>query len=264
MKSRVKKFFKSLLNILGLEIQKKSKTNFPVEISEFEEVVNKIISDSLTMVSRERLIATAIAASYVSKNKIEGDFVECGVWRGGNSILAASVFKRLNQQRVVHLFDTFSGMTKPTSKDFSLGQKEDAQVIYSELVTDETSQESDWCRASLDEVRENFSSFELPLSSVNFIQGDVLKTLRQPEKLPEKISILRLDTDWFESTKLELEVLYPRLVEGGVLIIDDYGHWGGAKEAVDEYFRNREKPLFNYIDYTGRMAVKTTLPKTDL
>jgi predicted O-methyltransferase YrrM len=92
--------------------------------------------------------------------------------------------------------------------------------------------------------------------SVRFVEGDVVQSLKIESNLPESISVLRLDTDWYESTRAELEVLYPRLSPGGVLIIDDYGHWGGAKKAVDEYFRGRPKPLLQYTDYTGRMGVK--------
>ena len=72
--------------------------------------------------------------------------------------------------------------------------------------------------------------------------------------MPERIALLRIDTDWYESTRHELVHLYPRLSPGGVLIIDDYGHWQGARKAVDEYF---QAGLFlNHIDYTGRLAIK--------
>ena len=78
-----------------------------------------------------------------------------------------------------------------------------------------------------------------------------------PKNSPEKISILRLDTDWYESTKHELEYLFPRLSSGGILIIDDYGHFKGAKKAVDEYFtKNKIQYFLNRIDYTGRLIVK--------
>ena len=91
-----------------------------------------------------------------------------------------------------------------------------------------------------------------------FIEGDILKTLLNKSNVPDKISVLRLDTDWYESTKIELEVLYPKLQKGGVILIDDYGHWGGCKKAVDEYFsKMQNKPLFIPSDYTGRVAVKT-------
>jgi O-methyltransferase len=78
-----------------------------------------------------------------------------------------------------------------------------------------------------------------------------------PDQAPERIALLRLDTDWYASTKHELEQLYPRLAEGGVLIVDDYGHYEGARRAVDEYFRAAGEPvLLNRIDFSGRLVIK--------
>ena len=93
------------------------------------------------------------------------------------------------------------------------------------------------------------------LPRVEFVQGRVENTL--PAAAPPEIALLRLDTDWYESTRHELEHLYPRLVDGGVLIVDDYGYWQGARQAVDEYFgETGEAILLNRIDDTGRIAVK--------
>jgi predicted O-methyltransferase YrrM len=97
------------------------------------------------------------------------------------------------------------------------------------------------------------------ISNINcvYVKGDVLKTLKDRGNLPKSISILRLDTDWYDSTRIELEVLYPLLTPGGIIIIDDYGHWSGARSAVDEFFSKQEiKPFFSYIDYTGRVGIK--------
>ena len=91
--------------------------------------------------------------------------------------------------------------------------------------------------------------------NVKLIQGDVAETLLESKNLPEKIAILRLDTDWYESTRIELERLYPLLEPGGVLIIDDYGHFDGARKAVDEYFK-AERPWMHYVDYTCRLILK--------
>jgi O-methyltransferase len=78
-----------------------------------------------------------------------------------------------------------------------------------------------------------------------------------PASVPEQIALLRLDTDWYESTKCELEILFPRLVKGGVIIIDDYGCWQGARKAVDEYFnKNNIAILLNRMDDTGRIGIK--------
>jgi len=116
---------------------------------------------------------------------------------------------------------------------------------------------NDWCFASLEDVKNNCLASGLNLSGFQFISGDVCQSLHQKVNIPKDISILRLDTDWYESTKVELEILYPILSNGGVLIIDDYGYWEGARKAVDEYFScNTYKPLFNVIDSTGRSAIK--------
>jgi predicted O-methyltransferase YrrM len=113
-----------------------------------------------------------------------------------------------------------------------------------------------WAYASIDDVKTNFSNFGLLSTNVKFVEGDVLQTLDQT--IPDKISVLRLDTDWYESTKKEMETLYKKIVPHGVIMIDDYGHWGGSKKAVDEYFNeNNNRPFLQYIDYTGRLGIKT-------
>jgi hypothetical protein len=113
---------------------------------------------------------------------------------------------------------------------------------------------SDWCYSSHDEVIKNISE-NTKIDNIFLIKGNVEQTLLEEKNLPEKISILRLDTDWYASTKIELEVLYNKLVKGGILIIDDYGHWQGARKAVDEYFKNKNIWL-HYVDYTCRYIIK--------
>ena len=111
----------------------------------------------------------------------------------------------------------------------------------------------------LDEVKENFTKAGLSLENINFIKGKVEDTLKIKSNLPEKISVLRLDTDWYDSTMIELEVLYPKLEIGGVLLIDDYGYWDGAREAVDNYFLRPDtprRPFFAQSDFTGRLGIK--------
>ena len=109
--------------------------------------------------------------------------------------------------------------------------------------------------APFEEVSRNMFSTGYDRARINFVRGKVEDTL--PASAPAEIALLRLDTDWYESTSHELVHLYPRLVKGGILIIDDYGHFAGAKKAVDEYFQEYSIPIFfNRIDYTGRLAVK--------
>jgi len=157
------------------------------------------------------------------------------------------------EDRELFLYDTFTGMTKPGEIDVSSSGKP-ALNEFSKRKTSEDS--STWCLSSLDEVKENLFSTFYPQEKIHFIEGKVEETI--PNHIPEQIAILRLDTDWYESTKHELIHLFPRLQPNGVLIIDDYGHWQGARKAVDEYIaENNICILLNRLDYSGRIAVKT-------
>ena len=113
-----------------------------------------------------------------------------------------------------------------------------------------------WAVAGLDDVRANMLATGYPQELVHYVKGPVESTI--PGSAPHgPIALLRLDTDWYESTKHELVHLFPLLSEGGVLIIDDYGHWHGARQAVDEYFAGDCRPFYLHrIDYTGRLLVK--------
>ena len=206
-----------------------------------------------TMTSRERIAAVCEAAAYVTRNRVEGAWVECGVWRGGSTMAAALTLKRLGDTaRELYLCDTFAGMTEPTDADGGLEHDAAATRSYWEQTRREDGT-SGWTLATLPDVQANMSATGYPAERVHFVEGPVEQTL--PGQAPEQIAILRLDTDWYESTRHELEVLEPRLVPGGVLIIDDYGAWSGARRAVDEYFE--DKPiLLARIDYTGRIAIK--------
>lgn len=257
----LKKIVQNTLNTFGYEIRRTSKSlidrSTPVELSDSErEIVHHIMSNGLTMVSYERLWTTVMACKYVVDRDIEGDFVECGVWRGGNALAAAEIFKLYNSKRDVWLFDTFKGMTAPTDLDVRVV---DGQTARTQYEIDQKETHNEWCYASIDDVRQNFTNRGLE-SNIHFVQGDVCETLNsEPSKLPTRISVLRLDTDWYESTKKEFEVLYPKLTVGGCLIIDDYGHWSGSKKATDEYFeKNKNRPFLQYTDYTGRVAVKVS------
>ena len=205
-----------------------------------------------TMTSLESLWSTVISVRHVVRNQVAGAFVECGVWRGGQSALAARVFQSEHDVRDLWLFDTFAGMTAPTAADVNLfGQ--------SSLETFRRHQKGDvntWAYASLPDVRKVMESTGYPSERVHFVEGPVETTLRAGH-VPERIAVLRLDTDWYESTKVELEILYPRLAPGGVLIVDDYGHYAGARQAVDEYFAAQHVfPLLQPIDYSGRILVR--------
>ena len=206
-----------------------------------------------TMTSPERLFALIKAVKYVSEAGIPGDIVECGVWRGGSMMAAAlTLLERGDDSRDLYLFDTYEGMTPPTDRDVSI----DGQTARALLNTESKAESgSTWCIAPVDQVRAAMHSTGYSAARMHFIAGRVEETI--PERAPARISILRLDTDWYESTHHELKYLYPLISQGGVLIIDDYGHWKGARQAVDEYItESGAKLLLNRIDYTGRIAVK--------
>lgn len=211
-----------------------------------------------TMTSPERISALCGAVRYIDQAKIPGDIVECGVWRGGSMMAIAHTLNESRDAtahpstRELWLYDTFEGMSEPTQQDRDfLGGAAD------ELLNDQDRNDprSVWCVSHLEEVQSNLAETGYPSEQIHFVKGRVEETI--PARLPEKIALLRLDTDWYESTRHELIHLFPRLVEGGVLIIDDYGHWEGCRRAVDEYFAEQGIPiLLQRIDYTGRMALK--------
>lgn len=216
---------------------------------------NGIFQDvrAYTMISPERLFAVLQAVKYVGSANLPGAIVECGVWRGGVMMAVAKTMLSLGMiDRDLYLFDTFEGMPQPTQidKDF---KNRPAQKKFE--LTKRSSDSSDWCAASIENVLENMLSTGYPRDQIHLIPGKVENTI--PVSAPEKIAILRLDTDWFESTRHELIHLYPRLMTGGVLIIDDYGHWQGARKAVDDYFSTYNiSIMLNRSDYTGRIGIK--------
>lgn len=205
-----------------------------------------------SMVSKYAMHELYQAVRYVVARGIEGDFVECGAWRGGSALLAALTFRELEgsaSKRRVYLYDTFEGMTQASSLDVD---------IFGTSATEYMDQYADagkWCYANMSDVRSLFASHGFSDEQVRFIKGDVCETLRHT--IPSTVSILRLDTDWYESTKTELEILYPRLAANGVLILDDYGHWKGARKAVDEYFVRVGAVMLHRVADGSRVAIKT-------
>ncbi len=209
-----------------------------------------------TMTSFERGYALFKATEYVVTRGIPGCFAECGVWKGGSCMLIALTLLSLGvQDRMLYLFDTFNGMTEPCEEDRIAWNNASVLKRWETQRSGPNRSFASWA-VDLKTVRENMKKTGYPDSLVEYIPGDVAETLYTPV-LPDTIALLRLDTDWYESTKVELQRLYPRVSEGGVLIIDDYGHFTGARKAVDEYFRTQAPPiLLNRIDYTGRIGIK--------
>lgn len=220
-------------------------TGFPPDFTANDiEIIRAV--EPYTMTSTERIYALLNAVRYVVNSGIAGDFVECGVWKGGSVMAMALTLLQLgvDRSRSLYLFDTFSGMTTPGERDVDyLGQQAGAIL------------DSVRCEASQQEVEDAVFSTGYEREKIHFVKGPVEETI--PAHAPDSIALLRLDTDWYESTRHELVHLFPRLARGGVIIIDDYGHWRGARQAVDEYLaEHRIELLLNRIDYTGRIGVK--------
>lgn len=204
---------------------------------------------SWTMTSPDRVYALIQAVRYISANHIPGALVECGVWKGGSmAAVARTLIQSKDLSRELYLFDTFEGMTAPTEKDLDYtGVK--ASKVLQDIPGDRCED------APLEQVKEVLYATGYPKERIHFVRGRVEETI--PSSAPDQIALLRLDTDWYESTKHELIHLFPRIPKAGVIIIDDYGHWQGSRKACDEYFvENRIPILLNRIDYSGRIALK--------
>ena len=252
----IKNIIKKIVQSSGYDIRKKNSfkihPEFPSDFSENDiKIIKKI--KPFTLTSNERIYSLIQATKYVADNNLPGDIVECGVWKGGSMMAVAyTLLKEKKQDRDLYLFDTYEGMSKPTDLDISF----EGKIADNQFEENKKSEDSsDWCFASLNEVKQNVLKTGYSSEKLHFIKGKVENTL--PENAPKQIALLRLDTDWYESTKHELIHLFPKLVSGGVLILDDYGYWAGAKKAVDEYVsQNKIKILLNKIDQTGRIAIK--------
>ncbi len=232
--------------------RRKRQLNIPRDMEpEFVSLYERVREFTLTSV--ECLYALYRAVRYIHDNRIPGDLVECGVWRGGSAMMMALAFSELEDRaRKIYLYDTFKGMTRPETVDI---RARDGAEQVSRWRAFERGDHNEWTYAPLDEVRRNMASTGYSEDRIVFVEGDVTETL--PAIAPEKIALLRLDTDWYRSTYHELVHLHPRLVPKGVLIIDDYGAYEGARKATDQYFQETGSTTFlGRIDTAARIAIK--------
>lgn len=212
--------------------------------------MNKFLSDR-TMVNKLGRRQFEEAIKIVIEEKINGDFVQCGVWRGGLAGLVLSYIKEHSLDKKIWLYDTFLGMPAPSEKDCERSRNE-----YN-LLKDEDSEFSNWCKASTEDVIETLESVSMNFqNSVNFVVGKVEDTLLDEDNLPKAISMLHLDTDWYDSIKIELEVLFPRMSPGAFLIIDDYKSdkeipkgWDGCTDAVNDFFAEKNIELHPLVGF---------------
>jgi O-methyltransferase len=218
----------------------------------YDEEAREIIKAVLprTMTENEKLFALIVATRYIVEHDVPGEIVECGVWRGGSMQAIAHTLLGLGvSDRELYLFDTFEGMPEPGERD----RRYDGTPAL-ELLERSERTANIWAIASLEDVQAAMAETGYPSERIHFRPGLVEDTI--PAGAPERIAILRLDTDWYDSTKHELEHLYDRVSPGGVLIMDDYGFWQGARGAVDEFLRQRGERLLLLPMASGRIAVK--------
>ena len=237
-------------NLKLVHVSKKVSLDLPVETNnDIKEFIK--ISKQFSMTGEKRMYVLSQAVSNVKNCKLEGDLVECGVWRGGNILLYKLLNDFYNLDKTIYAYDTFEGMTNPEEIDKDYRGKLAGKKMKSQQKSEDI--QNIHAFAKIETVKKNVSKYT-NLNKIKFIKGPVEETLKIEENIPSKISVLRLDTDWYKSTKIELDYLYPRLVKGGILIIDDYGHFEGARKAVDEYFGG--KKWLHIVDYTCRYIIK--------
>ena len=255
--NKYREIIKNIINKFNFKIEHKNSwykrnEHFIAEISDLElEILKNISYYSMSTPANHWAIIQSI--KHIKENSIKGDLVECGVWRGGNLILFKKLIDQHKLDKKIFAFDTFEGMPEPTINDYDLKDIK-AQQIYDNYKTKDIK----WCYSTLEEVKKNIFKFYPDYDeSFKFIEGKVETTLKNSKNLLDQISLLRLDTYFYESTKIELEILYPKLSSGGVLIIDDYGHWKGSRKAVDEYFElDKNFMWLHRIDYASRILIK--------
>ena len=186
---------------------------------------------------------------YIIKNNIPGDFIEIGVWKGGIVMMMLLKLKELGvTNRHIHLYDTFTGMTDPSEHDIYMENKQSPQThpeFFAQID----------CTCGLEEVIRNIESVGYPMEYIHFHKGDIRET--DIALIPKEIALLRLDNDWYDLYKFELLHFEPNVVNNGIVIIDDYHHWGGCKKAVDEYIQNRNVKLIIHGDSTQWITHRT-------
>lgn len=264
----MKKLISKYLRNIGYEIRKIQKSraiSFYDDINrnigyEFEKEANEAIKivRKQTMLPYVNLVTLYEQARYCEKGNIEGDFVECGVWKGGAVGLMALVnLKYGSVRRKLQLFDAFEEICAPNEKfDGEVAIKEVKQILGRESLT---KGELTPLRGIYDnlggpgDINECKSLIEdtigYPSNYVYYHKGWFQNTIPIKSKEIEKIAILRLDGDWYESTKICLDYLFDKVVSGGFVIIDDYGLYSGCKKAVDDFFEMRDE--FYYLHYSS-------------
>jgi O-methyltransferase len=252
IRSSLQRFF----NAMGFEVRRRrgvgTSLKLPEDASPADAFIIQQIS-SYTMTSVDRQLALIQAVRHITAHRIPGSLVECGVWKGGSAMaMALTLIDEGDVQRDLRLYDTFEGMPPPQDID----RTADGTLAQTHLDRDPNREAWTWAVAGMEEVRQNMGSTGYPLERITYIKGPIETTI--PAESPTgQIALLRLDTDWYASTRHGLEHLFPLIATGGILIIDDYGHWEGARKATDEYLAKLGDCFYLHrVDYTGRLLIK--------
>lgn len=206
-----------------------------------------------TMVNVERTYALYQAIEYIHSNKIAGDLVECGVWKGGSMMLAALTLKKIGDtSRHIYLYDAFKGLPPPTEKDIFVRSGQPIMDVWEKTKMEGVNL---WCYATKEECERNMRAIGYPMEKIHIVDGWVEDTI--PQNTPRQIALLRLDLDFYKATKHVLPHLFPRISRGGIFLSDNYGHFKGEQDAIDEYLKERRGSniFLSRIDGQGRIAV---------
>jgi O-methyltransferase len=249
-RQRLARPVQAVLERLGYRLVRRGPERFPPDYTAADVELFRAV-EPYTLTSHERVIALRDAVRYVAEAGIQGAVVECGVWRGGSMLVVARTLVELGAtDRDLFLYDTFTRMPPPGDEDVDLLGTPAADVYEDALAFE------GFANLPVEQVRALMESTGYPPERLHLIPGMVEDTI--PASAPDRIALCRLDTDWYASTRHELEHLAPRLEEGGVLLIDDYGHFRGSRKAVDEYFEaHGVHPLLVRVDWTGRLVMVT-------
>lgn len=205
-----------------------------------------------TMVGYQRLSNVYELSNLIEKNKTAGAFVECGVWKGGCAAVMAYVAQKFGSGRKTWLLDSFEGLPEPTAEDGKIAKDYAMNKVEGNLKT------INKCVGTIKDAEDIlFKILKLDKKNIEISKGWFQDTLPKDKEKMGKIALLRLDGDWYESTKCCLENLYENVIIGGYIVLDDYGHWEGARRALDEFFAEKKiKPDLIKIDYTGIYFIK--------
>ena len=217
---------------------------------EQKKIISKASKYSMTGKIRQHALINLL--NYIFKKKVKGDLVECCTWLGGNLIIFDMLKKKYKSKKSIFGYDTFYGMPKPIYKD-----KDNQGKDFSNTYEDINKRYYSSKRFNLMKVKQILKKNKVDLKKTKLIPGRIEQTLKIKKNQPKQISLIRLDTDWYQSTKSSLDKLFPLLSKGGILIIDDYGWNAGCKNATDEYFKKqKDKISFFRIDHEAVFLIK--------